>query len=496
MRVFTLDNTFGYNPGRADLPFSLADKLAIVHELDRLGIDYVEAGCPGASSSGAGNAHKFFAYARAGFPPAHCRLVAGLRLDVVKEPSEQDAEVHAAIEAGALAVAVCACSWHAAERFEDERRKIGQTVELLKKRGLEVMFRDEDFFRFYLANSLFALHTLESAKAAGADVLCLGDSSGAGGPQLVREICIEVRKRFEGILGIRAHDDSDLALANTLEAVEQGFTHVEGSVNVYGGRRGLANLCSIISALEHKLAHTTIGPDKLEEMNAVARKVAEAEAAMIGRRVQPAPADAARPGEAILQVLDPHLLHGLPERRRRALLDQVEALERADYDLRHAGGTLELLAREALRPEIRPFLAERYELASHSGLNGSGLSTATVTIRAGDHVRSETEDGDGAVNALERALRQCLFAMYPEIAAVRMTDYQVRPLEPAQGTLSRARVSCTWSDGTRQWTTAAVAKDIVEATWLALVDGFRLPLVLLGERGHAAPEPADSSWAV
>ena len=198
----------------------------------------------------------------------------------------------------------------------------------------------------------------------------------------------------------------------------------------------------------------------------------------------------------MLQLLDPHLLHGIPERRRRALLDQVEAMEAEDYDLRRAAGTLELLARDALRPEIRPFTAERFELASHSSLYGGGRSTATATIRVGDHVRSETEDGDGAVNALERALRQCLFAIYPEIANVHMLDYQVRPLEPSEGTLSRARVSLTWTDGDRQWVTAAVAKDIVEATWLALLDGFRLPLMLLGERGHPVPEPADSSWAV
>jgi 2-isopropylmalate synthase len=490
MRVFTLDNTFGYNPGRADFPFSLADKAAIINELDRLGIDYVEAGCPGAGN----HASKYFAYARAE-RPAHCRLVAVLRLDAVKEPEERDGEIRAVIEAGAPAVVVSACSWHAAG-VEGERGKIGETVALLKMRGLEVLFRDEDFFRSYLANSRFALHMLEAAKRGGADVLCLGDSSGADSPQLVREICTEVRKRFEGILGICAHDDADLALANSLEAVEQGFTHVEGSINAYGGRRGRANLCSIISALEHKLAHTTIGSERLEEMNSVARIVAEAEAATLERRERGHHLEAARPGETVLQLIDPHLLHGLPERRRRALLDQVEAMEAADYDLRNAGGTLELLAREALRPEIRPFFAERYELASHSALSGGGLSTATVTIRTGDHIRTETEDGDGAVNALERALRQCLFAVYPEIAAVHMTDYQVKPLEPAQGTMSRARVACTWSDGMRQWVTVGVAKDIVEATWLALVDGFRLPLVVHGERGHAVTEPADSSWAV
>jgi 2-isopropylmalate synthase len=490
MRVFTLDNTFGYNPGRAGISFSLADKLAIVQRLDRLGIDYLETGSPSAAP------HKFYDYARSECTFVHARLTASLRFDAVRDITESDPEIRAVLDAQTPAVAICARSFEAeADALHDPFRRAGLIVHLLASRGLEVIFRQEDFFRIFLANSVAALHLLEAAKAAGAHVLCLGDASGAGDPQIVRETAIEVRKRFEGILGICAHDDSDMALANTLEAVEQGFTHVEGSINAYGSRRGLANLCSIISSLEHKLAHTTIGTEKLEEMAEAARAVSEAEDAALARRVQPV-SRAPRSGEALLQVLDPHLLQSLHERRRRALLDQVEAMEAEGYDLRNATGTLELLARQAQRPEIRPFAAERYELTSHSGLYGGGRSTATATIRAGDHVRTETEDGDGAVNALERALRQCLFALYPEIASVHMLDYRVCPLEPSEGTLSRGRVALTWTDGRRHWTTAAVAKDIVEATWLALVDGFQLPLILLGDRVRAVPEPADSSWAV
>jgi len=200
-------------------------------------------------------------------------------------------------------------------------------VRLLKARGLEVIFRDEDFFHGYCGNSHAALLTLEAAKSAGADVLCLRDSTGADVPQLVREVSIEVRKRFEGTLGICAHDDSELALANTLEAVEQGFTHVEGSLNAYGSRRGLANLCSIISSLEHRLGHTTIGMQNLDDMSAAARAMAEAEAAALGRRMRTGAENPPRSGETVLQAADPHLLQGVPERRRRALLDQVEMME-------------------------------------------------------------------------------------------------------------------------------------------------------------------------
>lgn len=173
----------------------------------------------------------------------------------------------------------------------------------------------------------------------------------------------------------------------------------------------------------------------------------------------------------------------------------MEAIEAEGLNLCAAGGSLELLARRALHPELQPFVPERYELNSHSALYGGGLSSATATIRVAEQLRSETEDGDGAVNALERALRQCLFSIYPEIATVRMTDYRVEPLDPAQGTMSRARVLLTWTNGAGEWITAGVARDIVEATWLALVDGFALPLMRLRERRQDVRKAGGSSWA-
>jgi len=493
MRVFTLDNTFGHNPGRASLSFSLADRLAIVQELDRLGIDYAEMGCPGASAS----VRKFFGYARTEFHPAHLRLAASVRLEAVRDAAERDEEIQAVVDSGATAAIVSASCWQVgAGCYEDYCRRIGETVRFLKTHGLEVIFRDEDFFQCYCREPMFAWHTLEAAKTAGADVLCLRDSTGSGMPELVRETCAEVRKRIVGVLGICAHDDSDLALANTLEAVEQGFTHVEGSVNAYGERRGLANLCSIISNLERKLGYNVIGEEHLAEITRVARLVAEAGRDALERRGRAGLPQAPIAEVSLLDGAEPRLAAELSDTARRDLQSRIEFLEADGYELRTADGTLELLVREALHPDLRPFVAERYELTSHSALYAAPVSTSTATVRVGDTVRTETEDGDGAVNALERSLRQCLFALYPEIVNLKVTDYRVQILDFSQGTSVRVRVSLEWTESDLHWVTQGVSSDLIEATWLALVDGFRLSLMRRTEDGHTLPAGPDSSWAV
>ena len=492
MRIFTLDNTFGYSPGRANPRFTLRDRVTIVHALDRLGIDYVEAGCPAASAS----VRKFFALAQTECRLIHTRLVASARLDVIREPVERDEEIQPLLEAATPVVTLSTSCWRAgADGLEPHFRRVGEAVRFLKSNDREVIVRVEDFFNCYCANPQFALHTLESAKQAGADMLCLRDANGRTTPQFVREICLEVRKRFEGVLGICAQDDSDLAVANTLEAVGQGFTHVEGSINAYGARRGLANLCSIISNLENQLGHAAIEARKLAEMTGVARLVAEASTAALARRVQ-ALSNEPNSAAALLERVDERLLGGLTEAGRRAVLDRIKLKEREGYELRTASGSLELLVREELHPNARPFEPEHYEVTSHGSFLGEPVSTATVMVRVGDSIRSETEQGAGPVNALERCLHQCLFAMYPEIASLRVVDYRVQVLDGSQGTAARVRVSLEWRDLGPSWMTAGVSEDLLEATWRALVDGVRLSLMRLEESAHGLLPATDSSWAV
>ena len=487
MRVSALDHTLGHDPERQGLLFTADDRLAIVRRLDRLGIDYVDAGAPAADR----RAQEFFERVPNACRLKHAHLVASLRMDTIREDLARDASVQAVTAIEAPVVAISGCYWHAGPiGLEEYCRRIQATVSYFKSEGRSIIFRADDFFDGYCTDPQFALRMLESAKGAGANVLCLCDSAGGSLPHLIREVCLEVRKRFEGVLGIRAHDDHELACANTLEAVEQGFTHIEGSLAASRLRGGSANLCSVIANLEYKLGHTVIGPDNLEAMPGVARFIADSGTAVARKPSSPDP-------EALLRSVDERLRARLKARERQAVLDRIRLLESMGYQLRAAHGTLELLVREALAPEQRPFEAERYEMSSHFALYGEGVTVATATIRAGEAVRCESEEGTGPLDALERSLRQCLFALYPEIAAVRIREYQVHALEPAQGSGARVRVSVEWSESGERWTTAGVSSDLIEAAWQALVDGFRLPLMRSwAHHGGRLPTTADSSWAV
>ncbi|HLK49149.1 MAG TPA: alpha-isopropylmalate synthase regulatory domain-containing protein [Bryobacteraceae bacterium] len=487
MKLSALDHTLGHDPERHELVFTADDRLAIARRLDRLGIDYIDAGCPAADR----RAREFFERARQECHLQHASLVASVRMDAIRESLARDTGIQAAVDAATPAIAISSCCWHAGPiGLQEYCRRIGETVRYFKSKGRTIIFRADDFFDGYCTDPSFALHMLEAAKGAGADVLCLCDSSGGTLPHVLREVCLEVRKRFDGVLGIRAHDDRELACANTLEAVEQGFTHIEGSLNAYGRHGKTANLCSIINNLEYKLGHTVIGPDNLEAMPGVARFIGDAGLAVPRRQPMPDP-------EALLRSVDERLVSRLRARERLAVLDRIRLLESMGYRLQAARGTLELLAHEALAPDHRPFEAERYEVTSHFALFGEAITTASVTIRVGDGIRSETEEGTGPVDALERALRQCLFAVYPAIADVRLKEYHAHTLEPAQGGAARIRLTIEWAESGERWITSGVSSDLIEAAWVALVDGFRLPLMRLEE--HAAPMPravTDSSWAV
>ena len=487
MRVSALDHTLGHDPERQELVFTADDRLAIARRLDRLGIDYVDAGCPAADR----RAREFFERARHECILKHSSLVASARMDGIRESVARDTAIQAVLDAATPGIALSSCYWHAGPiGLQEFCRRISETVRYFKTKGRFVIFRADDFFDGYCTDPSFALHMLEAAKTEGADVLCLCDSAGGTLPHLLREVCLEVRKRFDGVLGIRAQDDRELACANTLEAVEQGFTHIEGTLNAYGRRSGTANLCSIINNLEHKLGHTVIGADNLEALPGVARFIGDAGMAVPRRQLPP---DA----DGLLRSVDERLASKLKARERGTVLDRIRLLESMGYQLRAARGTLELLVREALCPDHRPFEAERYELSSHFALFGEAMTTASVTIRIGDAIRSESEQGTGPVDALERSLRQCLFAVYPVIAEVRVKDYHVNTLQPAHGTSSRIRLTIDWAESGERWTTSGVSEDLIEAAWLALVDGFRLPLLRHEENG--APlmlADTDSSWAV
>ncbi|HZT36941.1 MAG TPA: citramalate synthase [Bryobacteraceae bacterium] len=536
MRIFTFDTTLRDGTQGEAVSFTVDDKLAIARKLDELGIDYIEGGWPGSNPKD----REFFARARE-LALKHAKLTAFGSTRFSKNRVDQDPNVRDLLEAGTSVVSIFGKSWdlhvhRALGITEDENLKlISETVAYLKEHGKQVVYDAEHFFDGYTANPDYALKTLETAKLAGADVLCLCDTNGGTLTARLEEICAEVRKRFDGVLGIHTHNDSDVAVANAIAAVEQGFTHVQGTMNGYGERCGNANLCSIIANLELKLGHTTIGRENLANLTAVARYIAElanlplrndqpyvghsafahkggvhvsavlkdsatyehTRPESVGNRQRVLLSDLSGRGNVLYKLKQHGLADRLTEQARRELLDRIKHLEYQGYELEAAEGTFELLVRDALRPGVQFFEVLGFDVTTRMYGSFDTVTTATVTVKVDDAVHSATATGHGPVNALDLAVRQALTPIYPAIANVRLTDYKVRVLDSKKGTAAKVRVLIEWSDHRRSWSTVGVSENVIEASWLALVDAIRLELMRLMEKDESIEKVVeDYCWGV
>jgi 2-isopropylmalate synthase len=536
MKISTFDTTLRDGSQGESVSFSAEDKLLIVEKLDELGIDYIEGGWPGSNPKD----KEFFERAK-NLRLKHAKLTAFGATRLAKRSVEEDASVQELIAAETPVVSIFGKTWdfHVRRALgiseEENLRLIADTVRFLKARGREVVYDAEHFFDGYHANPAYALKTLEAAKQAGADVLCLCDTNGGTMPGRLAEVVAEVRSRFDGVLGIHTHNDSELAVANTLAAVEAGVTHVQGCINGYGERCGNANLCSILANLELKLGHTTVGPENLKNLTNVARFVAELanlplrpeqafvgpsafahkggihvsavmkdsatyehiQPEMVGNRQRVLLSDLSGRGNIAYKLKQLGLRDNLAETARREILQRIKQMEHQGYDFEASEGTFELLVREAAHPGFHPFDVVSYEVSTKLQHNDDTVTTASVTLRIGEAVHSSTAIGNGPVHALDICLRQCLASIYPAITNVRLTDYKVRVLGAKGGTESKVRVLVEWTDHRRSWATVGISDNVIDASWRALVDALRLELMRLLEKDAPANLAVrDYSWAV
>ncbi len=538
MRVFTFDTTLRDGTQGEAVSFSVDDKLLIAEKLDELGIDYIEGGWPGSNPRD----QEFFERAKS-LNLGHSRLTAFGATRFAKNSVQKDPNVAALLAAETPVVSIFGKTWDFHVRCalgiteEENLSLISDTVRHLIEHGREVVYDAEHFFDGYNANPNYALQTLEAAKSAGADVLCLCDTNGGTLPGRVAEILGTVRARFDGVLGIHCHNDAELAVANTLAAVEAGASHVQGCLNGYGERCGNANLCSIIANLELKLGYHTIGPENLKNLTNVARFVAEManlslrrdqayvgssafahkggihvsavmkdsatyehiQPDLVGNRQRVLLSDLSGRGNVAYKLKQLGLKESLTDVAGRELLQRIKQMEHQGYDFESAEGTFELLVREAAHPEFHPFEVVKYEVSTRlqSGTDET-ITTAGVTLRVDDAVHSSSATGSGPVHALDICLRQCLSSIYPAITNVRLVDYKVRVLGGKGGTESKVRVLVEWSDHRRSWATVGISDNVIDASWRALVDALRLELMRLLERKDetTAPHARDFSWAV
>ncbi|HWB82836.1 MAG TPA: citramalate synthase [Bryobacteraceae bacterium] len=536
MKIFTFDTTLRDGTQGESVSFSVDDKLIIAQKLDEFGIDYIEGGWPGSNPK-----DKDF-FARAGeLALKHAKLTAFGSTRFAKNPVHEDRNVLALVAANTPAVAIFGKTWdlhvkRALGITEEENLKlISETVQFLKENGKEVIYDAEHFFDGYHSRPDYAFQTLEAAQKAGADVLCLCDTNGGTVTGRLVEIVAGVRKRFDGIIGIHTHNDSDVAVANAIAAVEAGATHVQGCMNGYGERCGNANLASVIANLELKLGHTTVGPERLASLASVCTFIAElanlplrndqpfvgrsafahkggvhvsavlkdsatyehVTPETVGNRQRVLVSDLSGRGNIMYKLKQHGLADRLDENARRELLERIKQMEYEGYELEAAEGTFELLVREALRPGVQFFEVDSYEVATRAGGSAGSHTTASVTLRAQDGVHSATATGHGPFNALHLCLRKCLAKLYPQIAEVRLTDYKVRVLDSHKGTAANVRVLIEWSDHRKSWTTVGVSDNVIEASWRALVDAIRLELMRLTEKDNSIERAVeDYCWGV
>src|SRR5664280_1151617 len=416
MKISTFDTTLRDGTQGESISFSVDDKLIIAQKLDELGIDYIEGGWPGSNPKD----QEFFKRATE-LTLHHARLTAFGSTRFAKNPVHEDRNVRALVEAGTPVVSVFGKTWnlHVKRALgikpEENLKLISETVKHLKDHGKEVVYDAEHFFDGYVADPEYALETLAAAHQAGADVLCLCDTNGGMITGRLAEIVAKVCQRFDGVIGIHTHNDSDMAVASTIAAVEAGATHVQGCMNGYGERCGNANLASVIANLELKLQHTTIGSGKLAGLAGVCRFIAELanlplrndqpfvgksafahkggvhvsavlkdsatyehiQPELVGNRQRVLVSDLSGRGNIIYKLKQHGLAGRLDEDARAELLERIKQMEYQGYELEAAEGTFELLVREALRPGMHFFDVASYEVFTRAAAN-STTSTATV----------------------------------------------------------------------------------------------------------------------
>jgi 2-isopropylmalate synthase len=507
------DTTLRDGTQREGLSLSVEDKVRIARVLDRLGVHYIEGGWPGSNPKDA----EFFRRMREA-PPSRARVAAFGSTRRAGARCEDDGNVRALTDADTPVVTLVGktSSLHVDRVLETTReenlRMIGESVAWFKRLGREVVYDAEHFFDGWRLDRGYALATLRAAEEAGADTVVLCDTNGGELPEVVAQRVLELREHLMVPLGIHPHDDSGLAVANALVAVQAGCVQVQGTINGYGERCGNLDLVPLIANLQLKLGQRVVTDEALRRLSEASHHIAEianqqpdAHAPYVGRS-----AFAHKGGihvAAIAKVPESYQ-HVEPERvgnscrvvvsevagRRNvwlrarelglataedegAVLQRIKELEHRGFQFEAAEGSFEMLLRRK-DPNYRPpFVVDDFTVIVEKR-GGAGIrAQATVKLRVGDEVVHTAAEGDGPVNALDRAVRKALLPHYPALAEVHLVDYKVRIVDEHLGTAARPRVIIDSARGTERWSTVGCSENIIEASWLALCDALELALL-------------------
>lgn len=511
------DSTLRDGAQSQGVSFSLEDKIKIVKALDEFGVDYIEAGNPGSNPKDM----EFF------------EKIKSLNLEVAKiaafgatrRPNitvQTDENIKSLLKAETEVVVIFGKSWSVQvtdilkTSLEENLDMIRDTIKFLRDNKKEVIFDAEHFFDGYKEDSEYALLTLKVAKDAGAKTIVLCDTNGGTLPSEVNSISKKVVNEINIDVGIHCHNDMGMAVANSISAIEAGITHVQGTFIGIGERCGNANLSTIIPTIALKLGHESKCINSLSELTVKARYIAEISNIQLEDSIPyiGASAFSHKGGMHIDAVckMSKSYEHINPEKvgnSRRFLVSEVSGkstllkdikkllpyikkdgpevekivkklkeLEYDGYQFEGAEGTVELLIRKTIG-KYKPFFNLNYfKTIGENALNSKKFSsTALINITVDGKEEITASDGDGQVNALDKALKKALVSFYPEVSKVKLVDYKVRVLDAESTTGAKVRVLIESTDGVENWSTVGVSKDVIQASWIALVDSIEYKLI-------------------
>jgi len=392
---------------------------------------------------------------------------------------------------------------------------IEDSIKFLRSKGKTVFYDAEHFFDGYKANKDYALSTLKAAESAGADRVILCDTNGGTITSQVFKIVEDVKSVIRTPLGIHAHNDCDMAVANTIAAVQAGSIQVQGTMNGYGERCGNANLVAIIANLKLKLGLDCISDLELRELTEIARYIAEVcnvklednepfvgdsafahkagvhvnailknprtyehvDPKMVGNRRRLLISELSGKSTIIKKAEDMDLDLGKDAKKTKKILKVLQDLEHKGYHFESAEASLELLIKRIMKKFKDFFDLENFRVIIEKTKAGSMSSEATIKLKVGKEIEHTASLGDGPVNALDSALRKALTKFYPNIAEMHLVDYKVRVLDEKEGTAAKVRVLIQSQDSKDSWWTMGVSENIIDASWQALVDSVEYKLL-------------------
>lgn len=494
--------------------FSLEDKLAIARCLDELGLDYIEGGYAASNPKEI----QFFAEA-AKLNLKNAKIAAFGSTRRADTSVSDDISLNTMLACKTQAATLVGKTWdmHVTNvlgcSLDDNLTICAESVEYLKKHGIETIFDAEHFYDGYKENPEYAMKVLAAAAQAGADSIVLCETNGGCMPEQVYEITKAVCEQFGNIVvGIHTHNDTDCATANSLAAVRAGARQVQGTINGLGERCGNANLCAIIPNLAFKMGFEVISPEKIKTLTEVSRYVFEignltpvmnmpyvgdsAFAHKGGLHV-----DALRKSKRTYEHIAPELVGNArrfliselsgrstvmaklektkiaeDKQLARKILFRVQELENEGYQFESADASFDLLVKKVMGTYKPFFEMIKYHVTVEKRKTGDIVTEATVKLRVGDRTEHVVGEGDGPVNALDAALRKSLESFYLSIKEIHLIDYKVRVVNARAGTAARVRVIIESRDKNSMWGTVGVSENIIEASWQALVDSVEYKL--------------------